>query len=210
MQIEITFRPLEKWPGQPTADHRRQRSRFATKYRDTLALLDRELRHLKARAVVIQLDCDPREIRRDGLPRSDARTRGPGVVLSFDSPEDSLSFPCDHFTAWEDNLRAIALALEALRTVDRYHVTRNHEQYRGWSALPDYSRRPFTTPAAAAEWVQQEAGIVVGPEIRHCTPETKATIRRQAIARFHPDRNDGRDDKWQLWLQAAELLQIER
>lgn len=174
-----------------------------------MELLDRELRHLQAKSVVIQLDCDEREIRKDGLPRSDARTRGPGIVLAFDSPKGSLSFPCDHFTAWEDNLRAIALALEALRTVDRYHVTQNNEQYRGWTALPDYSNSSFATPAAAAAWVQQEAGIVVGPEIRHSSPETKATVRRQAIARFHPDRHGGDDRLWKSWLQAAAVLGVE-
>lgn len=37
--------------------------------------------------------------------------------------------------SWEDNLRAIALALEALRKVDRYGVTRRGEQYTGWKQL---------------------------------------------------------------------------
>lgn len=40
-----------------------------------------------------------------------------------------LSYPCDTFTTLQDNLRVIALALEALRMVDRYGVTRRGEQY---------------------------------------------------------------------------------
>src|SRR6266511_2967713 len=118
--IAITFRPIQQRPGAPT--RRRQRSQFSAKWSQTMELLDRELFHVRARNVVMQLDCDEREIRRDGIPRADARTRGPGVILSFDSPKGSLSFPCDRYTDWQDNVRAIALSLEALRSVDRHGV----------------------------------------------------------------------------------------
>ncbi len=204
MSIEITFRPLQKWPGTATPGYKRERSRFSAKYRDTLALLDRELRHLKAKSVVIQLDCDEREIRKDGLPRSDARTRGPGVVLSFESPKGALSFPCDRFTAWEDNLRAIALALDALRTVDRYHVTQHNEQYRGWSALSDHTAPPaFTNRQAAITWLVETGAIDGG---RNYPAEE---VRRRAIAKYHPDRPAGDDRLWRRWLQAAAVLGVE-
>jgi len=133
MQIPITFRPLDKFPAARTKNPRR--ATFRSAYLQTLRLLDHELAKLGATSVVIQVDCEPSEIRRDGMPRAGARMRSQFVVVSFDTRKGPLSFPCDAFDAWTDNLRAIALGLEALRAVDRYGVTRNAEQYQGWARL---------------------------------------------------------------------------
>ena len=46
-----------------------------------------------------------------------------------------MSYPCDKYSNWQANLRAIALSLEALRAEDRYGVTRRAEQYKGWAKL---------------------------------------------------------------------------
>lgn len=149
--MQFIFKTIAIWPRKPTAT--RQRSRFDSTYRDTLELLERELRQISARQpVIIQTYMDERDIRNDGLPRSDARAPGnPGVIVTLERwiPNGKrneqgkplgvvtpFSFPCDQFTDWKDNLRAIALALEALRKVDRYGVTQNAEQYTGWKALP--------------------------------------------------------------------------
>lgn len=197
--IYIEFRPILQWPGKPTAHFSRQRSRFSAPYRKTLECLDRELSHLKAKHVVVQLDCDEREIKRDGTPRADARCRGPGVIVSFESTKGAMSFPCDTFTEWQDNLRAIALALESLRTVDRYGVTRNAEQYRGWAALPDKS-------AESVEWLKRELGMNWNGSL---SDGLKSTIRTIAITRLHPDKHGGDDSKWKMWQAAATVLGIE-
>lgn len=190
------FVPLVTWPGVRTKNS--QRSRFDSSYRQTMELLERELRHLQARHVVIQLDCDEREIRRDGLPRADARVRGPGVVLSFESSKGAISFPCDTYLDWQDNLRAIALALEALRAVDRYGVTQNGEQYRGWTALPDRTAAaPFQTREEAIAWIYAQA------ELPRREPFDKA--RRLAASRCHPDRNGGKTGPWVLYQRALAL-----
>ena len=114
----------------------RQRSRFRANYADTLSLLDRELRMLGAKRVVLQVAFNEGDIRHDGRPRANSRPAHPGVILSFESRHGPLSYPCDRYDNWEDNLRGIALSLEHLRAVDRYGVTRRGEQYRGWAALP--------------------------------------------------------------------------
>ena len=203
--IEITFRSISTWPGNKTPGQRRERSRFSAKYRDTLDLLDRELRQLKGKNVVIQLECEPSQIRRDGLPRSDARTNGPGVILSFDSPKGSLSFPCDHFTGWEDNLRAIALALEALRTVDRYHVTQNNEQYRGWTALP----APGLDEDAALHWLWDIVGTRFSADDLRRTEKLRSSVRQRAMVACHPDRHNGDDAAWKKWQTVARIFGIE-
>jgi len=132
--IPATFRPITLWPGAETRE--RKSAAFSAAWQSTLELLKRELRMLDARRVVVEIAMHEGQIRRDGYPYSNARATHPGVILSFESKYGPLRYPCDTYTRWEDNLRAIALALEALRAVDRYGVTRRAEQYAGWKALP--------------------------------------------------------------------------
>lgn len=203
--IEFQFRSIERWPGEPTRS--RRRSQFRAGYSQTLKQLERELEHLRARQVVIQADCSENEIRRDGQLRSDARLRGPGIIVSFDCPKGSLSFPCDMFTDWQDNLRAIALGLEALRAVDRYGVTKRAEQYKGWAKLaapPDANG--FASARDAAVFV---AGYVPGFD-HHALLRDVGAFRegyRAAAAMLHPDRCGGNDAGFKRLQIAREMLE---
>ncbi len=141
-----TVRPLAQWPYPQSVARERKRSPFRATLTATHRLLAAELQHLQAKNVVLQIDVPDRMIRVDGALRSDARADTPRLILSFDSRFGPLSYPCDRFEEWQDNLRAIALSLEHLRAVDRYGVTKRGEQYSGWTALP---------PAAAAVPVEQ-------------------------------------------------------
>ena len=140
--IDARFVPITEWPGVETPAYRQKRAPFRAAYAKTLDLLETELAHLNAKEILIQAYLRREDIRNDGWPRSAARPTKPGVVLTFEvKPAGQvqrviMSFPCDRFDGWEDNLRAIALSLQALRMVDRYGVTRNNEQYRGFTALP--------------------------------------------------------------------------
>ena len=134
MGIDYQFRALASWPYPRTKE--RRTSPFRAGYARTLQDMERELDHLGARTVVIQAECTDDDIRQDGRIRSSARMRGPGIIISFQSKHGPLSYPCDTYTEWTDNLRAIVLAMAALRAVDRYGVTKRGEQYRGWKQLP--------------------------------------------------------------------------
>ena len=139
--------PIREWPGQLTPAAARKRSPFTTAIpgrtfarqsvplSQTLALLERELRMIGGRDVELLVAITPDQFRLDGQPRAQAKAEHPGVILSLQSRHGRLSYPCDRFTTWQDNLRAVALALEALRKVDRYGVTAHGEQYRGFLAL---------------------------------------------------------------------------
>jgi hypothetical protein len=179
--MHYQFRPIEQWPGPRTRD--RQRSRFKASYQDTLRLLERELVHLQATNIVVQADCDESMIRRDGMLRSNAVLRGPGVILSFDSKHGPLSYPCDTYANWDCNLRAIALSLEALRTVDRYGVTKRAEQYQGWAKLPG-PKPESPASAATAVSVLAEAARCNDSDVRKDRLEE---IYRAACRRTHPD-----------------------
>lgn len=168
--MNITFRPLGTWSGAQT--RRPERSRFKSHYSDTLELLRRELGQLGAREVVIQLDLTERDIRLDGLPRANARPGHQGVVIAFESKYGPLKYATDTFDDWQDNVRAIALGLEALRKVDRYSITKRGEQYTGWKALP-----PARDSAERGrELIEKHGGL------------------RNALRATHPDHGGNPDD----------------
>jgi len=198
MTFNYQFRPIDQWPGEKCKS--RKRSNFKAGYSDTLKLLERELYYLKARNIVIQADCDEREIRQDGMLRANARLNGSGIIVAFDSKHGPLSYPCDTYLNWDCNLRAIALSLEALRTVDRYGVTRRAEQYKGWAKLPGPVHEVALTP-------QQAAGILLraakreGPISRIQLEE----IYREACKATHPDVG-GNADEFKRVQTAKEIL----
>lgn len=185
--MNVVFRPIDKWPGART-DYP-QRSRFKASYSATLRLLDRELAHLDAERVVIQLALEERDIRQDGLPRANARPSHQGVILAFDSKHGPLKYPCDTFDDWQDNLRGIALALEHLRAVDRYGVTRRGEQYTGWKALPGPGGSTETMDVHAAADLIARASGVVQPHSILTDPDGFQAAYRRAARELHPDGN---------------------
>lgn len=127
-------RPIDWWPHPETRT--RHRSQFDSPITATRDLLYRECKMLGATSAVIQIAVTEADIRRDGFLRASARPSHPGVIVSFRSRHGDLEYATDVFDRWEDNLRAIALGLEALRRVDRYGIAKRGEQYRGWAQLP--------------------------------------------------------------------------
>lgn len=136
----MKYGPIREWPGAMTPAEHRRASPFASTLTATLKTLEREIWHLSTTATQqesaeLLLAIPAGAFTKDGRPYANARAEHPGVIFSMDSKHGRVSYPCDAFTEWQENLRAIALALEALRKVDRYGVTRHGEQYRGFMAL---------------------------------------------------------------------------
>ncbi len=180
--LNAHFKPLRQWPGQRVSET--ECSRFKAGYDNTLAKLEYELGKLEASDIIIQVDgLTPDWIRNDGWPKGQwwnlKRARS-GVILSFQSPKGAISFPCDRFEYWQDNLRAIALSLEALRAVDRYGVTRGNEQYRGWAQLEAPSAKTDREGA-----IQTIASILNAP--RDAVAANPAAFIKQARIAYHPD-----------------------
>lgn len=172
MDAPYTIRPIDVWPGEQTTERRWSPFRNATKsMSNTLDLLERELRMLGAENVVLQLAVQEKDIRIDGRLRANARPSHPGVIVAFDSKYGPLKYPCDTFNLAEANLRAVALALEALRKVDRYGVTKRGEQYTGWKQLGDGTGgRTKMTFGEASRFLSEQGGSY-----------------RAAAKRLHPD-----------------------
>lgn len=198
ISVSITFRSISTWPDKSTPAIQRKRSPFQATWAKTIDLLEDELGRVDAKNVVIEVDCDPSEIRIDGHLRANAKLRGSGVVVSFDSPKGALRFPCDRFDDWKANVRGIALSLQALRTVDRYGVTQLAEQYKGWTALPDTRNEQKSKQQAAAEWMVQRlhantVGVVPSVQEIIGNEDCRRSAYKTLAAMMHPDKTGGDD-----------------
>jgi hypothetical protein len=197
--VNVTYRPIgSDWHGERTDWHTRRRTPFKASWEKTRVLLDRELMMLGASDVVFQLDMAERDIRVDGYPRRDARPRSPAVIVSFKSRHGWLRYQCDAFEGgaegWQDNVRAIALGLEALRQVERYGITKRGEQYTGWKALPDSTMSRYEAERFLAE---VSASPLSSGDAQY----------RLAAKKLHPDMGGSREE-WDKLQRAKEVLGI--
>jgi hypothetical protein len=179
------------WDG-PLPRHGGTWARFDSTFTATIQLLDRELTQLNASKVVVELDVSDRDIRLDGFPRANARPiSSPAVRVTFESKHGPVRMETAEFLNWQDNLRAIALSLEALRKVDRYGVSKRGEQYRGWRAIP-MSTDPtdlISTPEQAQAFLDEHGGTFA-----------------EAAKKLHPDKPGGDEGLFRVAVKARDLL----
>lgn len=206
--MDISFETLDKWSFGGKGD---RNSPFKASYPKTVDLLKDELSRVNARRVALQTGHYGEDIRMDGLPRVNAKTpRFPGVSLSFEKwipngqknvagqalgAYELLEFPCATFNYWEDNLRAIALTLKAIRETKKYGVGRvdRDQHYEGFkhkrveAHTGAQGKNEALTPEAAAAVIAAcaEGGWTAEVLLRSAT-EAEAAYR-QAARNVHPD-----------------------
>ncbi|WP_345750083.1 hypothetical protein [Microbacterium rhizophilus] len=190
--------PIREWPGALRTSRVASPFNRPPKYVDgkrvpgtpvplgqTLRDLDRELRELGAKGTELLVAIDPAQFRMDGRPYANARAEHPGIILSFDIPNvGHVSYPCDAFTTWESNLRAVTLALEALRKVDRYGVTKRGEQYRGFLAI-----QATAAPAGFRDADEAIAWLATFSDVERAEKASPRVLLRLAQRRAHPDQD---------------------
>lgn len=199
MRYEI--RPLVAWVD-PVTTVRRSSWTFRASWSTTLELLGSEADKLGAHLVVMQVDVTEGDIRRDGMLRANAKVGHPGVAISFTSDHGPLRYATDSYDAWQANVRAIALALQALRAVDRYGVTSRAEQYVGFRALPP-TPAAFASADEAARWMREQ----VRPHAQDAGDATPRQLYRFLARRMHPDAGGDPAD-WDRLDAAAQLLSL--
>lgn len=193
-RLGVTLRPFENPPKAGKIP-----SPFDAPLTATLHVLQRELKMLNARQIVLQVGYREQDLRLDGMPRATARMIHDGVALSFESKWGPLRYETNEFTqryyssgeGWQQNLRAIALGMESLRKVDRYGVSKRGEQYTGWRAIPmsTDAADSLTSATQAREYLQEKwSGDI--------TAAIKAT---------HPDAG-GDSDEFRRVMKAKELI----
>lgn len=191
---------------------RRAAAPFTAAWSSTVALLRKEVAALGGRTIVLQIAMTEADFRLDGMPRANARATHPGVILSMESKFGPLSYPCDTFNHWQDNIRAIALSLEALRRVDRYGVSRRGQQYTGWRAIgAGPIGAGFTGHDAVLKTMSEAeacAIIAVAAEVEYVPSAGSAEMARllKLAKRYsHPDLGGSRTT-WDRVEMAARIL----
>jgi hypothetical protein len=225
--MRLLLRPIVTWPGELTKD--RRPSPFRSTYSETLQILDRELDALAITSdPVIQLAIREEDLRLDGELRANARPEThPGVILSFTSRRHGeLSYPCDTFDrtpyarpaqiGWQQNLRAVALGLEALRKVERYGIANRGQQYTGWKQLGAGTPMPAAstmTVEEAARFIADHADLEpLGPDDTPWwqliveEPDALASGYRRAAKILHPDAG-GDAELFKRLQEAKQLLE---
>lgn len=192
-------------------------SNFSASWTDTLLLLDRELRALDARDVVLQLDVLAGQLTKDGRLRARSKSASRAVRISWEGPDGPVHIDTAEFVRgygasmaedWQHNVRAIALGLEALRKVDRYGIARG-KQYAGFKALGAGSGAVAMggmTLEQALEVLDQWASL---PGVWNLESDGERVYRR-ARANAHPDHPTGSREAWDQVEQAGRVLGLDR
>jgi len=185
---DLIFAALDAPIARPSGGH--VSSQFKSSWDATLALLDAELDRVRAKEPTLYVDVAPSRITRAGrIDGGISAVRTPGVRLDFMKPtrrggrtEDvPASFPCATYWKVQDNVRGIALTLEALRAVDRYGATTEAgEQYVGFLRLPGPGGVNTTAVQLSPE---RAARILVDahPDFRGASPYTREAMARALL-----------------------------
>lgn len=226
MAALMLLRPIETWPGSLRRESDRVATPFTATWSATMDLLRSEIEYLAGRDAefVVQIAARPDAFYRDGSGLT-ARFRDvehPGVVVSFTTSRGRpLQFATDVHTSrgwggylpgWQSNVRAVALALEALRKVDRYGVGTAEQQYVGWQALPPGTPMPrvgaMSLDEAARLIVAHADGLVDVADLLDENGVDVLMVKRvfrDVARRLHPDQG-GDPDLFRQLLMARDLL----
>lgn len=194
--VTFTFRPLDHATWQDDGRAEYQSCRFKAAYSKTMRELQDELRLIGVREAVIEADVTEQQVRLDGQIRAGSSPASPRVRISFTHPEvGPLQYPCDTYSQWHDNIRAIVKTLEAQRAMDRYGATRRHQQYTGWKQLPGAIEldRAMTVEqaarfiAACPGWAEADEGIETCADFIIADSGLCRDAYRHACKRYHPD-----------------------
>lgn len=200
--MNVTFRPIDTWPGELTPASRRQPSPFKLGLPESEKLLRYEVGRLGGALLVVQLAIREMDLKVDGRPKIRAEYEHPGVIVSFESRYGPLRYATDAFDSWPANLRAVALGLEALRKVDRYGISKRGEQYTGWRAL-ESGGGGISTKQQAERFILNKLGVP--GDFPLTNPDHVRTAYRRLAKTMHPDAG-GDPEQFKKLQRARDLL----
>jgi hypothetical protein len=194
----IVLQPLRHWPREFETD--RPEAVFTADMRDTFDLLRREIKMLGASIATLRLAIEQRECIKG---EKEIDPRHPGVVLEFTSKHGELTYCCDKFDEWQDNVRAITLTLERLRKAQAYGVIEG-QQYQGNLALPAPQEEVLTAEDAAHWLVGYLKGACSYISVLSSEAACKKAINK-AKKQAHPDAG-GLEVNWHAVIKAESVL----
>ncbi|HEY3347151.1 MAG TPA: J domain-containing protein [Nitrospirota bacterium] len=185
------------WPEgwKRTPEHARKRKyAFNQSFAANRDGLMEELRRLEAKNIVLSTNIP---LRRDGLPKADSREpQDPGVAVYFEYKGTARVFACDKYLYARENIRAIALTIDALRGIERWGASDMMERaFQGFLALPEPVKR---------DW-RQVLGFepTTTPQLRYLETRYKVLAKEH-----HPDRG-GDPEKFREITEAREQARKE-
>lgn len=155
-------RPRTKWPE-------------ASRFDATLGAAVKDVQHEVALLGGVDLIISSNlATRRDGLPYANsAQPDDRGVAVYFTLKKRPMCFACDRWRKVEENMRAIAKTIDALRGIERWGSGQMVEQaFTGFLSLP----------APEQPWQ------VLGLPDSHCTRQQIEAAYRELAMKHHPDR----------------------
>lgn len=201
MQTAYPLSWPSSWPR--TRENRRETARFFSSTRRTSSVggsdyfvrgkvsmanvtdeIINEVRAIGGQQLVISTNV---ELKNNGLPYANRQTpRDQGAAIYFALKGKPCVLACDKWNRVEDNLRAIAKHIEALRGQERWGVGSVEQAFAGYTALP------APGDSAAATWYQ-----VLG--VAHDAPydvARDAYVRESKLC--HPDNGGSHDAQVRL------------
>lgn len=171
--------PLQ-WPLGKTRNQRPEYSRFkpGSIYSEAQDIF-RQLELMGASQIVISSNM---QYRNDGLPYTRQNVHDTGVAVYFKSSNgDEQCIPCDSWVSLEENMRAIAKTIEAMRGIERWGgKSLMNAAFSGFKALPE------AVVTAPPDRQHRDWWIVLGVD-RDSDAHTVKQAYRRAQATTHPD-----------------------
>lgn len=122
-----TAYPLQ-WPQGWPREGAKENGRFRSTLSAALSSLRKEIDMLGGKSMVLS----------SNVTLGAERPKDPGVVAYFTLRDQSIAIPCDRWNRVEDNVKAIALTVEAMRGMERWGAKHMiTAMFNGFAALPE-------------------------------------------------------------------------
>lgn len=173
MNAPVQAFPLS-WPVNRPRTAVPESSRFRVTLSAAISSVREEVARLGGEELIISSNLP---LRRDGMPAANRTAAGDqGVAVYFTYRKKPMCFACDRWTTVEENMRAIAKTIDAIRGIERWGSGQMVEQaFTGFLALP------------APEQPWQVLGLSTSQPTREQIDSAYQKLARQ----FHPDRPGG-------------------
>jgi hypothetical protein len=161
-----------------TERSRRKNSRYEVSFANARDDLLHSLRLLGATEAVISSNVPTRQ---DGLPYSDySEPTDSGIAVYWVQKDKPQVMACDCWRTVRENVRAVGLALEAMRALERSGASQIFERaFIGFAALPASTKRPWRVVLEIDGQVPWKNG----------GPKDYIDYQYRALAKLrHPDR----------------------
>lgn len=172
------------WARTPT--HRRRPSNYRTKFVKSRDDIVSQLKLLGAKEIIVSTNIP---LRRDGLPlAATSEPEDPSVAVYWTERLGNKVIACDQWTKVRENMRAVGIAIGALRQIERTGATQVIERvFTGFAALP------ADTVPKKRQW-REVFGYGVASEWAPPTDLDFEEVRRrhrQLLLARHPDTSTG-------------------